>query len=270
MRFDGDCMRNLETFRPDDAELRHALDRNEFVVHYQPLVELATGRLFAVEALVRWQHPEYGLLSPGRFIEVSEETGFSIPLSEAVLRSACLQAREWHNAGFAALIVSLNPAIRQARAGYLRDFLRSTLEETAVDPSLIAVELHEEVLPSRPEAETLLAELGTLGLQLWADDFGTGPSAIRYLRHFRFTLLKVDREFVATMAEDPHWALIVGGLIGFAHHLGMRAVAEGVTSDAQLELLRAQGCDFVQGWRYCPPVSAAEMTAMLQARLVFT
>ncbi len=258
------------SFVPDEADLRQALDRNEFAVYYQPIIELATGRLTAVEALVRWLHPAHGMLWAGSFIGIAESCGFSVPISEGVLRSACMQAQAWQAQGFDLPTVSFNPAIGQFRPKHLSSFLQMVLTETGLDPRFLAIELHEDHMPDPAVAVVVLTELATLGIPLWIDDFGMGPSGVRYLKHFPFAVLKIDLSFVWNMDTDPRWDAIVSGLVGLAHHLRLRAVAEGVTNDAQLALLRAHGCDLIQGWRYSPPLPAAELTALLQEGRCFT
>lgn len=249
---------------PVEADFQQALAQAEFLVYYQPIVELATGRLAAVEALVRWQHPVQGHLNAGRFMEVAETSGFSLALSEAVLRSACAQARSWELAGLHVPTVSLNPAYSQFLPGYLKDFLRSVLDETGVDPQRIALELHGDYFVNPAISELVLEELSHLGIPLWLDDYGIGDSALRYLTRFPFEVLKIDGEFVVQMADDPRWARVVCGMLGLARHLGLRSVAEAVNSDAELAMLRGWHCDLIQGWRYSQPVSAVEITKMLQ------
>jgi EAL domain-containing protein (putative c-di-GMP-specific phosphodiesterase class I) len=221
--------------------------------------------LAGVEALVRWRHPERGLLSPGSFVERAEASGFAIPMAEWVQRTTCRQATAWLLAGLDLPMISMNIANGQLKPGYFEPLLGSILAETGLDPRLLAIELHEASMPDPVIAQTVLAELASVGITLWADDFGTGPSALPYLTHFPFSVLKIDKDFVWTMMDDPHWARTVTGLIGLAHHLDLEVVAEGVTSLAQIEFLEAHGCDMIQGWYFSPPVPADVITTMLQA-----
>lgn len=249
---------------PVEADFRQALAQGEFLVYYQPIVELATGRLAAVEALVRWQHPVQGHRSPGSFLDVADTLGFTTSISEAVLRSACTQACAWDLAGLHVPTVSLNPSYSQFRPGYLKDFLRSVLDDSGIAPQRIALELHGGYFVDPVVSDLVLEELSHLGIPLWLDDFGIGDSALRYLTRFPFEVLKIDGEFVVQMANDPRWAKVVSGMVGLARHLGLRSVAEAVTSDAELAMLRSWNCDLIQGWRYSKPVSADDMTKILQ------
>lgn len=250
---------------PSDAELARALENEEFEVYYQPIVDLQSSRLAGAEALIRWQHPERGLLTPDSFIEQAEASGFGIPLAEWIQRAACKQAQVWYRAELDLPIVSINVSPAQAKPGYFGPLLRSILEENGLDPRQLAVELHEESTPDAMVAQTVLAELASVGIPLWADDFGTGPSALPYLAHFPFSVLKIDKSFVWTMMDDPNWARTVTGLIGLAHHLDLKVIAEGVRTAAQIELLRAHGCDMIQGGYFSPPVPVDIITALLQA-----
>ncbi len=250
---------------PSNTELARALENEEFEVYYQPIVDLQSGRLAGAEALVRWQHPERGLLSPGSFIERAEAGGFGIPLTEWVQRTACKQAKAWYLTDLDLPILSMNVSPSQLKPGYFPPLLGSILEETGLDPRRLAVELHEVFMPDPVVAQTVLAELASVGIPLWADDFGTGPSALPYLAHFPFSVLKIDKGFVWTMMDNPPWARTVTGLIGLAHHLDLKVIAEGVTSIAQIELLRAHGCDMIQGGYFSPPVPVDIITAILQA-----
>lgn len=233
------------SWSPSNAELSRALENDEFEVYYQPIVDLQSGRLAGAEALIRWQHPERGLLSPGSFIEQAEVAGFGLPVAEWVQRAACRQAQAWSVAELDLPIVSMNISPAQLKPGYLGPHLRSILDETGLDPQRLAVELHEQFMSEPMIAQTVLAELANVGIPLWSDDFGTGPSALPYLTHFPFSVLKIDKGFVWTMMEDPRWARTVTGLIGLAHHLGLRVIAEGVRSATQIELLREHGCDMI-------------------------
>lgn len=250
---------------PSNAELARALKNDEFEVYYQPIVALQNTRLVGVEALIRWQHSERGLLSPGSFIEQAEAAGFGLPLAEWVQRAACRQTQAWSAAGLDLPIVSMNISPAQAKPNCLGPYLRSLLDETGIEPHRLAVEVHEQFIPDPLNAQIVLAEVASVGIPLWIDDFGTGPSALPYLTHFPFSVLKIDKAFVWTMMEDPQWAKTVTGLIGFAHHLGLRVIAEGVRSAAQLEFLREHGCDMVQGGYFSQPVPVGVVTALLQS-----
>ena len=250
---------------PSNAELSHALENDEFEVYYQPIVDLQSGRLAGAEALIRWQHPERGLLSPGSFIEQAEVAGLGIPIAEWIQRAACRQAQAWSVAKLDLPIVSINISPAQVKPVAL--VLTSAHFWTKPDSihSGSRLSFTRQFMPEPLIAQTVLAELASVGIPLWADDFGTGPSALPYLTHFPFSVLKIDKGFVWTMMEDPRWARTVTGLIGLAHHLGLRVIAEGVRSAAQIELLREHGCDMIQGGYFSQPVPVDVVTALLQS-----
>jgi EAL domain-containing protein (putative c-di-GMP-specific phosphodiesterase class I) len=245
---------------PSTAELSRAIENNELEVYYQPIVDLQSRRLAGVEALIRWQHPERGLLSAGSFIEQAEAAGFGLPLAEWVQRAACRQAHAWSVANLDLPIVSLNISPAQATPDGLGPYLGSLLDETGLDPQRLAVELHEASL-----AQTVFAELAPVGIPLWADDSFTGRSAISYLTHVPFSALKIYKGFLWSMMDDPQWARSVTELIGAAHHLGLPVIAVGVRSTAHIEFLREHGCDMIQGGYFSPPVPVEVITALLEA-----
>ncbi|MFD0331472.1 putative bifunctional diguanylate cyclase/phosphodiesterase [Streptacidiphilus monticola] len=246
-----------------------ALDRGEFYVDYQPLVSLTDGRLRAVEALVRWRHPQLGVLGPEEFVATAEETGLIIPLGRWVLERACEQAAQWQKQfGDAAPQVNVNLAVRQARSpGLVRD-LRSILRATGLDPARLQLEITEStVVGTEDEALRVLHDLVAEGVSLAVDDFGTGWSNLAYLTDLPVSGLKIAGSFVEDLHRDGAQhrlgSRIVYGLVGLAHTLGLKVTAEGVENAAAASRLRAMGCDWAQGWHFGQPMSAERLTELI-------
>ncbi|TFW09292.1 EAL domain-containing protein [Oxalobacteraceae bacterium OM1] len=249
-----------------EGDLRNALERGEFVLHYQPQLELRTGRVVGMEALIRWQHPVLGLLAPGRFIELAEEMGLIVPIGAWVLRTACLQALAWQQVCDTPVRVAVNLSARQFYQQDLLASVRGVLDETGVDPALIELELTESMMMSDVEqAVRILGELKAMGLHLSIDDFGTGYSSLSYLKRFPIDLLKIDQSFVRDITVDPDDASIVTSVISLAHSLRLAVIAEGVETEAQLAYLRTHGCDLGQGYFFSRPIPADDCTHLLRA-----
>lgn len=246
-----------------ENNLRKALESKEFILHYQPLVDLATGQIVVMEALIRWQHPEAGLLYPEDFISVAEKSGLILPIGEWVLRSACVQCREWRKAGLE-VRVAVNLSASQFRNRNLRESVKQLLEETDLCPEYLDLELTESALVD-PEKVTIdtMKELNKMGIRLSVDGFGTGYSALSYLKRFPVSKLKIVQTFIKSVAVDPSDAAIATAIVAMAHSLGLRAVAEGVEKPEQLEFLRSIQCDEAQGLLFSPPLPAEEATKML-------
>mgnify|MGYP001253631910 CR=1 FL=1 len=245
--------------------LRLALARGEFVLHYQPIVDLAGGAVTGVEALLRWQHPEWGLVAPGRFIQVAEQSGLIVPIGAWVLRRACRQAAAWRDAGVPPVTVSVNLSARQFRKAGLADEIAAALHEAGLEPARLKLEITESLLMDNPQASgALLARLKEMGVTLALDDFGTGYSSLSYLRHFPLDVLKIDQSFVRDLSTDPEDAVIVRAMIGLAHSLQLTLTAEGVETAEQLAFLRAHGCQTAQGYLFSRPLPAAEAEALLR------
>jgi len=238
------------------------------VLHYQPRFETASGALVGFEALLRWRHPERGMLAPGEFIGVLEETGGIGPVGEWVFRRACEQVMEWEAAGLQPLPVAVNLSASQFRNRGLDVTIARIIAETGVNAGLIELELTESSLMHDPEeAARTLRHLESFGLKLSVDDFGTGYSSLAYLKRFPLDALKIDRAFVRDATTNPDDAAITKAIIQLAHTLGLRVVAEGVETPEQHELLRSLDCDEVQGFLFGRPMPAEQAAAMLPPAL---
>lgn len=247
-----------------ETRLRHALEQDEFVLHYQPLVALTDGRIFGVEALVRWQIPGVGLLSPSRFIPLAEETGLIVPLGEWVLRTACARMKTWLDAGLPLEMLAVNLSPRQFQQGDLHERIRAILAETGLMSRHLELEITETALiEDGPENETKLAVLKDLGVRIAIDDFGTGYSSLAYLKRFPIDKLKIDQSFVRDIPLDSSNMEIVAAIIAMAKTLKLEVLAEGVETDAQLAFLKHQGCDVAQGYLFSRPVAADAMQTIL-------
>ena len=252
----------LERVRIESA-LRNALERHELVLHYQPQVDLESGRVVGMEALIRWQHPELGMVAPGRFIGLAEETGLIVPIGAWVLRTACAQAKAWQDAGHGPLRIAVNLSPRQFSEPNLVASIAEVLRHTGLPPSCLDIELTEGLFMNDvAQAVELLHKLKALGLALSIDDFGTGYSSFSYLRKFPIDVLKIDRSFVSDIVEGDEAAIVVS-IIALAHNLKLRVIAEGVETAAQLDYLQRNGCDEIQGYYFSPPLSAAAFEQML-------
>jgi EAL domain-containing protein (putative c-di-GMP-specific phosphodiesterase class I) len=239
-----------------ENDLRRALDRNEFEVHYQPIVDAYTGTVVGAEALLRWRHPELGLLLPSEFIPIAEENGLIVPMGEWILQAACLQNRAWQDAGLPRIRVGVNLSSRQLTRR-LADTVNRALQVSGLEPRYLSLELTESVLVNHhKEGTEALHALRAMGLHLSVDDFGTGYSSFSYLKHFPLDTLKIDRSFVREIAQHPDDAAITTAIIAMGHALGLRVIAEGVETEAHLSLLQNQGCDEVQGYLVGRPVPA--------------
>ena len=239
-----------------ENDLRRALERNEFEVHYQPIVDAYTNTVVAAEALLRWRHPELGLLLPSEFIPIAEENGLIVPMGEWILQSSCLQNRAWQDAGLPRIRVSVNLSSRQLKRT-LTETIGRALQISGLEPRYLSLELTESVLVNHHrEGSEALHALRAMGLHLAVDDFGTGYSSFSYLKHFPLDTLKIDRSFIREIAIQPDDAAITTAIIAMGHALGLRVIAEGVETEAHLTLLQKQGCDEVQGYLLGRPVPA--------------
>jgi diguanylate cyclase (GGDEF)-like protein/PAS domain S-box-containing protein len=250
-----------------ESSLRRALERDQFLLHYQPRVDLPTGRIIGAEALIRWRLPEQGIVPPGKFIPLAEETGLIVPIGKWVLKAACAQNKAWQDAGLEPIVVSVNVSARQFRADNLVRTVSEVLEETGLDSRYLEIELTESmVMHDAAQLVAMLGELKRLGVQIAVDDFGTGYSSLSYLKRFPVDRLKVDRSFVEHLATDADDATIVRAIITLGHNLGLKVVAEGVELQEQVNFLRLNQCDEAQGFLYCKPIESTELATKLTRR----
>jgi diguanylate cyclase (GGDEF)-like protein len=248
------------------SQLEIALAHDEFVVHYQPIVDLPSGRLTGVEALVRWRHPQRGLIGPNAFIPLAESTGLIVPLGRWVLRQACRQAVTWHAnlPGAEELRVSVNLSPRQFQYASLVGDVQEILVETGIDPGRVVLEITESLLMQDTDATiATLEQLRALGVQLAIDDFGTGYSSLSYLKRFPVNILKIDRSFVNGITTDPEDATLAEAVVQLGRALHLQTVAEGIETADQQAALRLLGCEYGQGYLYARPAEASEIEGLL-------
>ena len=249
-----------------EGALRRALERGEFELHYQPQIDLTRGEIVGVEALVRWRHPDLGLLGPMEFIPLAEENGLIVPIGEWVLRTACAQVRAWQEAGLRPIRVAVNLSARQFYQKDLVGTVARILEQTGLDSRYLELEITESCLMQNTQTTVaLLTELSRLGVRFSIDDFGTGYSSLSYLKRFPIDTLKIDRSFVCDIGTDPDDAAIVKAIIALAKSLEMHVIAEGVETPEQLHFLRTHGCNEIQGYLVSRPLPADEVARLFAA-----
>ena len=249
-----------------EADLRQAIDRREFRVHYQPIVALDTYNIIGFEALVRWQHRDRGLLNPGEFISIAEETGLIHPIGRWILQEACRQIHQWQSdyPTEPKFTISVNLSVKQVIQGNLVELVREVLEETELDPSFLKLELTENaLLDSVNTAIEVFTKLRELGVQIQIDDFGVGYSSLSYLSHFPADTLKIDKSFISNMTSDESIKKIVESIVQLANGLGMNVIAEGVETNQQIEVLRKLGCVLAQGYKIAIPTGYEALSLML-------
>ncbi|HEY6354496.1 MAG TPA: GGDEF domain-containing phosphodiesterase, partial [Burkholderiaceae bacterium] len=248
--------------------LRQAVARREFQLHYQPQIDLSSNEVVGTEALVRWRHPQLGLVAPLKFITLAEEIGLIVPIGEWVLGEALRQLAEWRRQGMAHLTVSVNISAHQLVGSEFVGMVLRKLAAQGLPASALRLEITESVAMQRPEQTVaLLRELRRLGVGLAIDDFGTGYSSLSYLKQLPLNCLKLDRSFVSDIESDANDAAICAATISLAHNLGLAVVAEGVETAAELSFLRSLGCDGVQGYLFSKPLPAPECAAFIESWL---
>ncbi|GEM48256.1 putative bifunctional diguanylate cyclase/phosphodiesterase [Deinococcus cellulosilyticus] len=259
----------LEKLRLEN-ELRHALSRKELVLHYQPQVNLQTGQVIGVEALIRWKHPTMGMVSPAKFIPLAEESGLIVPIGEWVLREACQQSIRWQEMGLPALKMSVNLSALQFKKQDVAELVRLVLEETGLAPHLLDLEFTESlVMEDTEHILAVLASLKQIGVRLSVDDFGTGYSSLSYLKRFPVDTIKIDRAFVQSVHHTQEDAMLTRAIIALAHSMNLKTVAEGVETEAQLDFLMEHQCNEVQGFYFSRPLVVQDLEQLLLQRAHF-
>jgi len=258
--FDEAVRSKAETRLATESALRRAVERNEFVLHYQPIVDLASGAMVGAEALLRWQHPDRGLVSPAEFIPIAEATGLIVPIGAWVLETACSQLVEWQRSSDN-LTMAVNVSVRQMLAPGIARLVEDVLLRTGVRPRDLCLELTESVFMEDVEYfERTLASLKRLGVGLAIDDFGTGYSSLSYLKRFPVDAVKVDRSFIDGLGTERNDSALVAAIIAMASALGLEVTAEGVETQQQLSILKGLQCGRAQGFYLARPMPAADMT----------
>ncbi|MGB5339084.1 MAG: EAL domain-containing protein, partial [Gammaproteobacteria bacterium] len=248
-----------------ESDLRRAVEDEQFELYYQPKVDLVSGKITGMEALLRWHHPEVGMIPPDEFIPITEATGLITVIGKWVIRTACNQIRAWDDAGYKDITISINLSAVQFRQDDLLQQISEILDETGVAPHRLELEITENTIMDDIEsATTTLRELHKTGVQISIDDFGTGYSSLSYLKRFPINTVKIDRAFIRDITTDTHDAAIVRAVMTMAHNMGLRVVAEGIETVAQLDYLRELQCDEIQGYLFSPPVPYREAETMLE------
>ena len=248
-----------------ENSLRYALERNELIVYYQPQVDLYSGHIIGMEALLRWQHPEIGLIPPNDFIPLAEETGLIIPIGEWVLRTACARLQSWIESGFPKMRMAVNLSSCQFNQRNLPEVISNILQETGLDPTLLEIELTERIVMSDAEKSVkMITDLKKLNIQLSIDDFGTGYSSLSYLKKFPIDRIKIDKSFVNNIISDSEDAAISQAIISMSHGMSLKTIAEGVETVEQLEFLRSRKCDEVQGFYFSKPLPETDIERLLR------
>ncbi len=250
--------------RSIEDHLRIALENHEFVLHYQPIVNLDSGMITGAEALLRWTHPQWGVLPPARFVPIAEDSGLIVPIGRWVLREACTQAKRWIDAGLAPVSIAVNISAIEFRQPNFIDGVRSVLSDTGLDANRLQLEITEGVLMRDAESSTeTLRDLKNLGVQLALDDFGTGYSSLSYLKRFPIDILKIDQSFVHDIGSVGDDGVIVSAVIALGNSLNKRVVSEGLETQVQLEFLKTRHCEEGQGYLFSRPVIAAQFAGLI-------
>ena len=244
-----------------EQDLHNAIEKGEFFLEYQPQVDVSTGRIHSVEALIRWEHPTKGWISPVTFIPIAEETGLIVPIGEWILETACKQVKQWHSEGIEEISVAVNLSIRQFFQQNLVNMVEDILVKTNLSSQYLELEITESMTMDTHHAIEILNDLKQLGIKIAVDDFGTGYSSMSYLKYFPIDCLKIDRSFVRNVQSNPHDGALISMIISVAKHLGLKVVAEGVEEVEQLAFLAERDCDTIQGYLFSKPISASEITS---------
>jgi EAL domain-containing protein (putative c-di-GMP-specific phosphodiesterase class I) len=251
----------LKKKRAIKYDLASSLERNELELYFQPIIDLETDRVATLETLLRWRHPERGLVSPSEFIPLAEETGLIVEIGDWVLREACKEAAGWPDS----IGVAVNLSSRQFRDKRLPEQVADAISRSGLAPQRLEVEITESVLMQENDGtQEILRALSELGSQIALDDFGTGYSSLGYLRSFPFTKIKIDRTFISSLDEEGESQAIVGAIVGLGHSLAMTITAEGIETRRQLDQVRLKNCDQAQGYYFSPPVPRSDVAALLR------
>ena len=262
--FDTEMFRDAKKFLERKSGIQQALLEGSFEVHYQPIVDIATGELSSMEALVRWPHPTEGMISPAEFIPIAEETGLILPLGEWVLRSVCEQIKKWDSVGYSGFRVAVNLSARQFEND-IPSLVEEIMVETGISADSLTLEITEGIAMKNVDHNVkMLEELRALGLNISIDDFGTGYSSLAYLKRFPLNTLKIDRSFINDITDNTDDREITKAIIAMGQNLNLKVLAEGVETQQQLDILRASGCDYIQGYFYSRPLPAAEVSPFLK------
>jgi EAL domain-containing protein (putative c-di-GMP-specific phosphodiesterase class I) len=239
-----------------ENSLRRALEKEEFVIYYQPQISLTTQKVIGAEALVRWQHPDLGLVFPNEFIGLAEETGLIVPIGEWIIKKVCEQSKKWQADGFEKMCIAVNLSARQFQQMNLVSTIAKIIADTGLDPACLGLEVTESIAMKNADFTiAALNEFKKMKIHLSLDDFGTGYSSLSYLKRFPLETLKIDRSFVRDITTDPNDAAIVNAVVALAHSLKLSVVAEGVETEGQLTFLKNHQCDSVQGYIFSHPLS---------------
>ncbi|MGA9227377.1 MAG: EAL domain-containing protein, partial [Mesobacillus sp.] len=247
--------------------LRKALEQDQLMLHYQPQVNLETGKIIGVEALVRWQHPENGIISPGEFIPLAEETGLIVPLGKWVLQKASAQNKEWHDKGFSSIPISVNISVRQLQEDRFIDTVKQILDQTGLDPSYLDLEITESIMQNSENTAMILNQLKDLGVTLAIDDFGTGYSSLSLLKHLPIDKIKIDKSFVDDIIHHANQGAMVKTIIDMGHNLQFDVIAEGVEEQEQVAFLLRNGCMIGQGYHFSRPLPPDAMEDLLKKNM---
>ncbi len=240
------------------------MEEEQFILHYQLNFDLAAKRIIGAEALVRWEHPEFGTVLPGDFISVAEDTGLIIPIGEWVLRTACQQTKKWQESGYHPFPIAVNLSARQFCQPDLVEMVNRILTKTGLDPKFLELEITESLIMQDVEAAiTTMEELNDLGVSLAIDDFGTGYSSLSYLKRFPIAKLKIDRSFVTDVTQSEDDAAIATSIIALSHSMHLRTIAEGIETQEQLQFLQEAGCEEGQGYYFSRPISVDDFCLLL-------
>lgn len=251
-----------------ENDLRQAIDRNELILYYQPQVNIETGEIIGVEALIRWNHHEKGMISPGRFIPLAEETGLIIPIGNWVIENACMQLRDWKNKGLGPIRLSVNLSLRQLFQEDLVEIVEKSIKKYKIDPQYLEIEITESMTINIERAVSIFQSLKSLGVRISVDDFGTGYSSLSYLYSFPIDKLKIDQSFISNLFIEENNKLIVGTIISMGQNLGLELIAEGVETEEQMNFLRSYKCVGVQGFLISRPIPAVEIESLLLKKTI--